>query len=370
LAPQGAGSAPDARLGRAQADARRIADELLIPNAERTDQLDLVPAEHYLALAEAGLMGLSGPVAYGGLAAPLDVARRVFETLAGACGPTFFSWVQHHSPVRLLIDSDNEAQRQAWLRRLCRGEILAGIGFAHLRRPGPPAVAVAPAAGGWRLAGEAPWVTSWGRMGLLVLAAVSARQQIVWLALPVDPSRPPPPGLRPSPPMALPVMRATGTVRVAFDDVWVPNEQVIAVVDLADWQAKDRVVTAQPNPAVFGLADRCLTLLAAEVERSRTRVTATVAAALRAEWESCRSVSYDLADQAQPVMDQVARLVALRAWSLELVQRASSALLIATGGRGMTLDQPAQRLHREAAFYLIQAQTLAGRAASLERLLR
>ncbi len=368
LAPEGGHQAAEARLQAVMAAARGIAEQVLAPAAERTDQLDLVPAGHYRALAEAGLMGLAGPLAAGGLAAPVEVSRAVYETLAGACGATFFSWVQHHSPVRLLADSGNESVREAWLGRLCAGDVLAGIAFAHLRRPGPPAVAATLSGTGWRLAGTAPWVTSWGRLGLLVVAGVSTSGEIVWLAVPVDPTGPPPPRVRPSVPLALPVMKATGTVRVDFEDLVVPDEQVIGVADLASWRARDRVVTAQPNPAIFGLADRCLTLLAAEVERSRTAVTGTVAAALRDEWRECRLRSYRLADQAGFDDDVVANLVAARAHSLELAQRAAQALLVATGGRGMTLDHPAQRLHREAAFYLIQAQTLAGREAMLKRL--
>jgi hypothetical protein len=54
-----------------------------------------------------------------------------------------------------------------------------------------------------------------------------------------------------------------------------------------------------------------------------------------------------------------------RAACLDLARRATTALLAAVGGRGMDLAHPAQRLAREADFYVIQAQTADGRAATL-----
>ena len=55
---------------------------------------------------------------------------------------------------------------------------------------------------------------------------------------------------------------------------------------------------------------------------------------------------------------------------LDLARRATDALVAATGGGAISLAAPAQRLSREATFYLIQAQTAALRTASLARLTR
>ena len=57
------------------------------------------------------------------------------------------------------------------------------------------------------------------------------------------------------------------------------------------------------------------------------------------------------------------------AWGLDLAQRATGALLATTGGAGVQLDDPAQRLVREAAFYTVQAQTAPGRDATLRSML-
>src|SRR5919201_5733966 len=51
------------------ATAERLAEEVLLPAALTTDRADSVPVEQLDALARAGLYGLSGPAAAGGLEA-------------------------------------------------------------------------------------------------------------------------------------------------------------------------------------------------------------------------------------------------------------------------------------------------------------
>ena len=325
----------------------------------------MVPRGHLEALADAGLHGLSGPEEAGGAAAPPAVCRLVYETLAGACGVTFFVWVQHHAPVRMLAASPNAALRERWLPALCRGDVLGGVAFAYLRRPGPPAVAARPVAGGWVVDGEAPWVTSWGLAGVYAVAA-AAGDDVVFFALPADP---PPPAVRASPPLALAAMAASATVRLAFDGLFVPAADVIATVGVAEWRARDRLATAQPHPAPLGVATRAVRLLSERAEATGQTAVEAAAAALATELDACRDHAYGLAtgddDDAA-----VTRLVEARAWGLDLAARAASALVAATGGGAVALGHPAQRLVREAAFYSIQAQSLDLRRATLERLTR
>jgi alkylation response protein AidB-like acyl-CoA dehydrogenase len=72
------------------AAARRVANEVLSPSAEETDRAAVVPRSRLAVLADAGLFGLLGPRELGGSDASPSVIRSVFETLAGACGVTFF----------------------------------------------------------------------------------------------------------------------------------------------------------------------------------------------------------------------------------------------------------------------------------------
>jgi alkylation response protein AidB-like acyl-CoA dehydrogenase len=340
------------------AAAQRVAVEVLVPAAARVDRAPIVPESHMRALAGAGLFGLFGPPETGGLGVPPPVGRAVFETLAEACGVTFFVWAQHHAPVRLLTASPNADLRDRLLPRLCSGDLQGGVAFAHLRRPGPPPVLARRVAGGFVLRGEAPWVTSWGLAGMFAVAAQveGDEQHVVFLAVDGVAG----PSVTSSPPLRLVAMNASSTVRLAFHDHPVTEADLMVELPLEVWRAQDRLITAQPNPAAFGVAATAIRLLA---ERD-----ASTAATLEKEWSGLRDESYGLAEEPGTNDEKLERQVELRAWSLELASRAALALVTATGGRAMDLSHPAQRLLREAAFYSIQAQTPALRTATLARL--
>ncbi len=345
LAPSGEDGPDGSTATRLVAAARSLAAGLLGPAAEATDRADIVPAEHLRALARAGLCGLFCPPA-----APLAAVREIFEVLAGACGVTFFVWVQHHAPVRMLAGSPNEALRRRHLDDLCSGRVLGGVAFAYLRRPGPPAVVARRVAGGYVIDGEAPWVTSWGLAGLYSVAA-RLNDEVVYFLVAGAPSEP----LQPSAPLALAAMGASSTVRLAFNDLFVPDDDVLTMMELDEWRARDRVATAQPNPAVFGITATCVRLLGETP--------------LAEELAECRKRSYALADARLIDATHLEALVEARAQSLELAVRAATALVVATGGRGMSAGHPAQRLLREAAFFTIQAQTPELRRATLAQLM-
>ena len=325
-----------------------MAEDLLAPAAPVTDRAATVPRSHLDALAGAGLCGLSCPPKP---SAP--VVRQVSETLAGACGVSYFVWAQHHGPVRQLVGGANVALRDRFLDDLCAGRLFGGVAFSHLRRPGRPAVVATAVPGGYRVDGEAPWVTSWG-LAQLFLVAARLDDQVLWFLLD---TRAPEAAVRPSAPLALAAMNASSTVRLALDDLFVPGDDVVSIGAFEEWRAQDRITTAQPNPAALGIAATCVRLLA--------DIAPAAAAGMGDELQECRARAYRLADEGRTDAAHLAALVDARAWGLALAVRAAGALIAASGGRALTLDHPGQRLLREAAFFSIQAQTPALRQAVL-----
>lgn len=330
------------------AAARRVAADVLAPAAEGVDRADRVPAGHLLALAEAGLFDLTG------LSPP--AARLVFEALAGACGATFFVWAQHHAPVGDLATSPNRDLAHRWLGPLREGRALGGVAFAYLRRPGPPAVVAEPDGARWRLSGSAPWVTSWGVADGFAVAAAGPGDRVVTAWLPADRLAGPE---ATAVPLDLAVMGATGTVRLDLDGVPFAAGDVIADVPAGEWRAADRVATVNPAPAALGVAATCARLLAG-------REPAT-AASLAAEVDRCRERGEALAGL-PPGERDLAAMADARAATLLLANRAALALVTATSGTAVLRSSPAQRLAREAAFHLVQAQVPPVRAAMLARL--
>jgi alkylation response protein AidB-like acyl-CoA dehydrogenase len=342
--------------------AQRLAEKLLAPAAERVD-VEGVPTSHVEALAAAGLLGLYGPGDAGGADALAPVARRVTEVLSGADGATWFVWTQHATPVRALLRSANAELRRYWLPRLCR-DTLGGIAVAHLRRADGPTVRARPGAGSrWVFDGTASWVTSWGLARVLLVGAVTDDGRAVLALVPARSQ----PGVVPSAPLALAAMGATATVRLDFDGLEVDGDDIVAIVDLAAWRRADAEKTANVTPAVFGLIDTAVARLEEAAQRRSEPGGTTLARALASEAAGVRTEAYRLLDEV-PADEAIDERLILRAHALELGVRASTALVVCSGGAGMARSSPAQRLVREALFHLVQAQTPPVRRATLARL--
>ncbi len=344
--------------------ARALADELLRPVAEQVDRT-VVPRSHVDAWARAGLLGLSGPRSHGGGGAPAQVAREVSEVLAGACGATWFVVAQHALPLAAVAASMNEPLREPLAARgSCSGEVLAGVGVAQLRRPGPPAVDRHPgstAAGGSTVgsagspAGASATSCSWPPStadGRTVLALLPAREGA---------------GITASAPLALAAMSATRTVALDLDGLLVGDDDVVDVQPTAQWLAADAVKTANTGPHTFGLQREAVRRLDETAARRGDATAAALAQQLASEGERLRRVAYVLVDDV-PADEQLDDRLAVRASALELTVRTTTALVAATGGGAMALDAAPQRLAREAVFHLVQAQTAPVREATLQLL--
>lgn len=333
-------------MGEVVERVREVAEGLLAPTAEETDRAERVPEGHLRALAAAGAFGILQSLEPG-------ERREVHRILGGACGATSFVWAQHEGPVRIISASGNEALKARWLGGLQAGDVVGGTAFAHLRRPGPALVQAEPFGTGWRLHGEAPWATGWGMAGVYSIGAYTPTGSVLWVLLPPD-------RLTATPPLDLAVLQATATVRLRFDGTPVAADDVAFELDRALWDALDASIGNRGNPAVQGVALRCLGLLEASGAAG-----ADLAGALGPEVRRNIADNEALVEAADAGQLDVPALAAARARSIELAQRVALALLAAVGGRGVERTHPAQRLVREAAFYAIQGQTAEGKVAAL-----
>ncbi|MFN2522772.1 MAG: acyl-CoA dehydrogenase family protein [Mycobacteriales bacterium] len=335
--------------------ARRLADEVLAPQAERVD-VEGVRRETIDLLATNGLLGLVGPAEYGGGAATGPVVREVVELLGGADGATWFVSAQHTLPLLAMARTENAGLKERRLAAMCSGALLAGVAIAHVRRPGPPAVTATRDGDGWRYDGTVAWMTSWGICDVFLLGGLSPDGELVLSMLDARDQ----PGLTASEPLQLAAMRATGTVQLHLAGLRVSDDDVIEVTDAAAWLAADAAKSSNVVPAVFGLLSTVIRLLRPRAPELADR--------LAGDGERIRAEAYRLMDEVRS-SEQVERRLELRAEALELVVRAATSLVVATGGSAMSLSSPAQRLLREAAFHTVQAQTAPVRAATLRHLL-
>jgi alkylation response protein AidB-like acyl-CoA dehydrogenase len=310
---------------------------------------------HIAEIRQSGLLGVSAPREYGGAGAPDSVAREIQEILAGACCSTWFVQTQHHTPVRMLAKSEVPL-RERLLRPLASGELLAGVAYAHVRAFPRVSVRARAGRGGWRFDGTVPWYTGWGLNDVLLLAGVTDSDEIVFAFADAREQ----PGLRASEPMRLAALTAARTVSLELDGLWLPEESVVLRTPREKFTLVDLPRSTNASPAVFGVAYAALRVLgdAGEAETARE---------LRGQVDEVRRRAYELADH--PVAhERVEERLAVKTRSYDLMRAATTAAIVAGGGRTMDVRHPAQRLAREGLFLLVQGQTSPVRGAHLDAL--
>jgi alkylation response protein AidB-like acyl-CoA dehydrogenase len=303
--------------------ARALADDVLFPSSLTTDAAPLVPKDLLDLLAEEGFYGLVGPREAGGMGADKATANGVVEAFAGGCLATAFVWLQHQHPVRAVEASRTPGLRDAWLAPLCRGRLRAGIALAG-ERPGPPLLRADGSPDGLILDGEAPWVTGWGRIDVVLVAARIGDRVVRVLVDAVDGPTLTVDRLHPV------AADASGTVTLRFRRHRVPSDRVLGQVRYTDVLAGDAAGLRGNGSLALGVASRCCRMLGSS------------------ELDGQLAEIRGLLDAAGP-----ASLPSARAAASAFAMRAAAALVTAQGARSILRDAHAQLLAREALFLLV-----------------
>jgi len=317
------------------ARAEEIADGLLFPAALATDRAELLPVGNLDALADAGLYGLFGPEDLGGWAADLDAAGAAVERIASGCLTTALVWLQHHGLVGNLVLGAGRLCDE-WLADLCSGARRSGIVFTGLL-PGPSSLNAVADGDGWRIDGYAPWVSGWGRIDTLQVAARGPDDTVVTVAL-GELDRP---GLTAGR-HELAVLDASGTVKLTFDRVGIDADHVIGVAPHRPGETNALSLRLNGSLAL-GVARRCCALLGP-------------------------TALDELLDEVRDRLDTAGDddIAEARATASAFAHKAATTLLVHTGSRSIELDNHAQRLAREAMFLMVFGSRPAIRSALLQ----
>jgi alkylation response protein AidB-like acyl-CoA dehydrogenase len=319
-------------------DVTRIADDVLFAHALEVDATSTIPPDHLGALADAGLFGIAGPPAAGGLDLDARAQRRVREILASGCLTTAFVWAQHQSVVRRLRLAP-PALQDTWLADLCAGRVRGGLVLAGLL-PGPePLLRIRPSHDGFTISGSAPAVSGWSHIGILLVVARRAPDEVAYVL--VDPRAP---GLHVHP-RSLAVLNGTSTVALEFHQVRVRASAVVHVEPLPPWEAAGDGVRANGAFAI-GIASRCARIAGEP-------------------W------MHEAVGQRRAALDEATdgrELALARADAALLAARAAAYVVADRGSNAIDVQEHAQRLAREAMFLLAFGQRPSIRNALLDGL--
>ncbi len=291
-------------------------------DAGKVDGADTLPAPHLEALGRLGLYGALAPRSQGGLGlTPHDLTTVVERLASGALGSTFV-WIQHFRLLRSLLDPAAPAALRAWLPDVVSGTLKGGIALVGLM-PGPPRLMATRIGGGWRLDGEAPWVSGWGIINLLLVTARGPHDTTVSLVLDAAPH----PGLTVDR-ARLSAMNASATVHLRFDGLTVDGGRLVSEVPV---EARPEGENLRNNGSLaLGVVRRCCLLLG----------PTPLDQALRHCRERLDTASVD-------------DMPAARAAASALAVQAAHAVAVARGSRAALVGDPAERLTREAAILLV-----------------
>ena len=110
---------------------RRVADEVIAPNAAAYDKSGEFPWKNVEALKALGLNGLFVPEAYGGSPARYKLYLAVVKIISEACASTGIIYATNFHGMKPLIDFGSEEQKQRLLPRIAAG----GLGSLAITEP-------------------------------------------------------------------------------------------------------------------------------------------------------------------------------------------------------------------------------------------
>lgn len=144
--------------------ARRFVDEEVIPFERGFDAEELFPADTIKKMAPLGFLGAVIPEKYGGAGLDYISDAVIFEEIArGSFSLRTVVSVQVSLVEYIIYTHGTEEQKERYLPRLCKGEILGSFALTE-PGAGSDAASIKTAArkvdGGWVLSGQKTWISS------------------------------------------------------------------------------------------------------------------------------------------------------------------------------------------------------------------
>lgn len=323
------------------------------------------PAEAVQVLREAGCFANVVPERFGGRQAEPLQRLTLYESVARGSLTCALILTQHDAACELLADCDNEATAGSVLRRCAEGDLLLTVGISQLttaRQRGGPAMVAQCTGNGFVLNGFMPWVTSAPHADYVVTGGVIDTDHQILACLPFDA-----PGLTVEDPFQLMALTASRTARVSCENVPIGESELIrgpsANVLARRAPVKPLTVSFVALGMAGALIDRCADhadTFPEERDDLRDRAFA--------QYEQVRKELRHAARLREADNDAHVSSVTLRSCVNDLVIRLAATQMTLAKGSGFVAGKIAQRLLREAMFFLVWSAPTGVQAETIARL--
>ena len=351
---------------------RRFVDRRLVPLEAQVDEDDAVPDDVVGEMRDLGLFGLTIPEAYGGLGLSMEEEVRVAMEL-GRTSPAFrsvFGTTIGIGSQGIVIDG-TEAQRQAWLPRMARGEVIASFCLTE-PEAGSDAAALRTRAhrrgDRYVLDGTKRYITNAPRAGVFTVMARTAeteRPADGITAFIVDAATP---GIRLGRPEKKMGQRGSQICDVVFDGCEVPAEAVIGGIEGRGFRTAMKVLD-RGRLHIAGICVGAAARLMHEMRRyardrrqfGRPIADFQLVQAMLADSETERRAAQALVIEAARMRDAGGRITQEAAmakyFASEMVGRVADRAVQVFGGAGYVADYGIERFYRDVRLFRIYEGT-------------
>ena len=298
------------------------------------------PAEDLVNLSAIGAFRWFVPANFGGEGIdPLELHFR-YESIASASLATALVVSQRDSALGLIDGSDNQELQDLLLPPLARGEFFSTIGIAQLTTSRQGGLHAQNSGDDFVLDGAIPWCTGAAMAKYIVAGAVLADGSQILFVLPTDL-----PGVTVIPPMPLVSLRASWTSRVELKSVHLERRWILRGPAAKALAGRSKGIALGQAFLAFGLCRGALEVMASDPS------------------DRAKFLAEKFGPQLSELHDQVVEICRnpsdsdsgprLRAACHDLTLRITQSLVALRKGSALLLDDPAQRLAREALFFLV-----------------
>ena len=326
----------------------------LRPLVEDIDRKGFYPKEFMLKLGKAGAFACTGSEAEGGNGLGLSAQIEVIRAVGDECGSTAFSvwcqtacaWYLHQAP--------NETVKQRYLSDILNGRVLAGTGMSntvkHLADIEKNQLQAVKTEGGYTINGILPWVSNLGEDHIWANTAQIGNDYVMFITGGEHQGV----SLIDCPEFC--GLEGTRTYAIKFENVFVPNEDVIAQPDqFAAYikSIKAGFILLQIGIGA-GIIDGCLREIAASNAGSVTNCFLDDSYdELKQRYDDALALTIKLADDAYANKPNLLETLRLREAAAILCLDASRSAALHTGAAGYLMKSPVQRRAREAMFVAV-----------------